>query len=206
MEFLRNIKVHLKYQVRKTLFWLNIRRRYPYINKVPGKTINYIRQDNGRCTELFGMVDKQMESDTEPYHKRARQLLNAYQDGNPDLMLMALTGYSMESLVDKCCFGFPVPVTKEDYIDAIEKIIENYGGFCAGDLESGTSICLNNGDGMIHLAEVFGANTVTVNTYDEASALPVSSYPASYQNLELHILMDIYKLSLVWRAYTEDLS
>lgn len=204
MEFLRNIKVHLKYQVSKTLFWPNIRRRYPYINKVPKRTINYIREDNDRCTELFGMVDKQMESDAEPYHKRGRQLLNAYQDGNPDLILMAVTGYTLKGLIEKCNFQYPTPITKEDYIAAIKKIISDYGCFGVGEIEAESSVCINNHDGIIELAELFNEKVVTVQKYEEKTNSYLSCYYITYENLELHILMEIYKLALDWKAYNED--
>lgn len=204
MEFLRNIKAHLLYQVRKTLIWLNIRRKYPYINKVPRRIINYIREDNDRCTDLFGMVDKQMESDTEPYHKRGRQLLNAYQDGNPDLVLMAMTGYTLNGLIEKCNFQYPKPITKEDYIAEIKDIISDYGCFGVGEIEAESSPCINSDGGISELAELFNEKVVTVQKYEDKSDNYLSCYNIAYENLELHILMDIYKLALYWKAYNQE--
>jgi hypothetical protein len=69
--------------------------------KTERDSLDEILADMDKC-ETFGciLIDE-ISNDDEPPHKTASNLIRAYQNGDCDAMLIALCGWSMESLLDK---------------------------------------------------------------------------------------------------------
>lgn len=84
---------------------------------------------------------------------------------------------------------------KKTIIKRIKSIIENYGTFSIGEVESadGIGICVNEMGDLVALAEYFNGTTIEVNIYDpnSFSSDPISDYELKYEELTKATLEEI---------------
>lgn len=64
-------------------------------------SLDEILADTDKCETFGGIVIDEFKNDDEAPHKTGFNLIQAYQNGDCDAMLIALCGWSMDSLLDK---------------------------------------------------------------------------------------------------------
>lgn len=203
MEFLRNIKAPLIYQVRKTLIWLNIRRRFPHIKVIPKKDLRKYANNQRMCAAIVETIEAEMDIDDTANYKRGYSLLRAYQLRNPDLMLLALTGLTLEDILSKCKVLDNPLTTKDEYIERINEIINQYGTFSDNDVTDEKIRLVGNGGEEVLVAYFDYDKAVTNKSIKRKEERQYSDY-LSYDELDMETLKIIFLLALKWKAYNED--
>lgn len=69
--------------------------------QVLDKKLDRIYEDEDKRDRFAELLLSEAMEDTEPYHKVGRQVIDAYRDKDCDALLLALCGWTMESLVEK---------------------------------------------------------------------------------------------------------
>lgn len=64
-------------------------------------SLDEILADTDKCETFGGIVIDEFNNDDEAPHKIASSLIQAYQNGDCDAMMIALCGWSMDSLLNK---------------------------------------------------------------------------------------------------------
>jgi len=72
-------------------------------NDLP-KRLELLKTDRSACEALAGEIAQPITSDTHKPHRAIRDLIQAYIDKNPEGILMALSGWGLDSLI-KLAFG-----------------------------------------------------------------------------------------------------
>lgn len=65
-------------------------------------TLESILCDSDRCEEFAEVVLEEIRSDEEQLHHIGSNVIKAYQNGDCDELLIAICGWSMDSLLKKC--------------------------------------------------------------------------------------------------------
>ncbi len=92
---------------------------------------------------------------------------------------------------------------KEEIIEKIKNIIQEFGSFGTGEVQADCSPCVASMGSLVSLAEEFNLETVFVEVYDgeENNCNSIESYTLTYEQLEEDTLNDILKLA---EQYKED--
>lgn len=69
--------------------------------KTERESLDEILADTDKCETFGSIVIDELNNDDEAPHKTGSNLIQAYQNGDCDAMLIALCGWSMDSLLDK---------------------------------------------------------------------------------------------------------
>jgi hypothetical protein len=85
---------------------------------------------------------------------------------------------------------------KEQIIEEIKGIIENYGSFGSDEVEQAGgsySPCVNEMGNLVALAECFNSTAIAVNIYDPTSfsSDPIDDYDLTYEELDKDTLEQI---------------
>ena len=63
--------------------------------------LDEIIENDAACERLGESIMEQVQKDTESFEKVGRNVIEAYQNGDVDAMLVAICGWTMKSLVEK---------------------------------------------------------------------------------------------------------
>ena len=94
---------------------------------------------------------------------------------------------------------------KQEIINKIQSIIENYGTFSIGEVEDANGICVNGMGNLVAVAEYFNGTTIEVNIYDanSFSSDPIDDYELTYEELDKEILEQILFVAELYEADQE---
>lgn len=97
-------------------------------------------------------------------------------------------------------------MTKTTLIKHINSIIEKFGSFGIGEVESDCSPCVNAMGSIVGLAENFSINEATIEVYDGASTSSdsIRSYEMPYKEMPVTTLKTIYKLAKQYKKIQID--
>ena len=98
---------------------------------------------------------------------------------------------------------------KEEIIEQIKGIIENYGSFDSGEVEQAGgsySPCVNEMGNLVALAEYFNGTGVEVNVYNpnSFSSDPIDDYELTYEELDKDVLEEILALCEQYKESQEE--
>ena len=92
---------------------------------------------------------------------------------------------------------------KNNLIEEIKEIIDNYGAFGTGEVEASYSPSVPNQKGNLnHLIEYFNKDKVDVEVYDDEVNL--DSYSLTYEELDLETLEYILELCQAWQEINSE--
>ena len=92
---------------------------------------------------------------------------------------------------------------KNNLIEEIKEIIDNYGAFGTGEVEASYSPSVPNQKGNLnHLIEYFNKDKVDVEVYDDEVNL--DSYSLIYEELDLETLEYILELCQAWQEINSE--
>jgi len=80
--------------------WL---KEHGYIEKTEQEEclLSQFLENEDKCGLFAEILMSEINSDQEPYHKIGRQLIRAFLQGNPEMMLIAVCGWGMDTLISK---------------------------------------------------------------------------------------------------------
>ena len=82
---------------------------------------------------------------------------------------------------------------KKTIIKRIKSIIENYGTFSIGEVDSANSILVNEMGNLVAVGEYFNSTTVEISVYNASSfsSDEIDSYELTYEELPKEVLEEI---------------
>jgi len=91
---------------------------------------------------------------------------------------------------------------KQELIERIKSIINEWGSFSVGEVEADCSPCVNSMGRLVALAEHFNAENVGIEVYEPTSFSSDSqeSYTMTYEELEVEVLEEILILAEEYEA------
>ena len=92
---------------------------------------------------------------------------------------------------------------KENIIKKIKTIIELYGSFGIGEVQSDCAPLINEMGNLVALGEYFDYN-VTVYIYDPFISDAIDSYEIAYEQLSIEVLKEILELAEQYEVNQEE--
>jgi hypothetical protein len=96
---------------------------------------------------------------------------------------------------------------KLEIIARIKSIIEKYGTFSIGEVDSANSILVNEMGNLVALGEYFNSTTVEISVYNASSfsSDEIDSYELTYEELPKEVLEEILFAAEIFETEQEEI-